>query len=543
MNNLLKRTRDVILTRQSGIISSSIVIAGMMMVARVFGFARYRVLNGYFTTDELDVFYSAFRVPDFVFEILITGALTTTFIPFYLKFSKDKRNQSQFTSTLINLITVFLIVFIGILYVFMPTITAIITPGFSQQKLDKIVYLSRMLLIWQMPFLVFGNILTGLAQANKMFLLPAIAPVLYNVVIVAVIFVFAPTVGINSALFGVIVGALLLFLSQIVVVGQVGFRYSFTVKYLSEIAQFVKQVVPRIMTVLGAQIEATIDLTLASLLAHGSYTIFYLAQHIQLLPVSIVGISIGQASLPYLTEMYQERKFVDLRNVINDSINNILFLTIPVAGFFIVNRTATVRLVYGASQFDWSATVMTAVTMSYFCLSIPFHSVYYLITRCFYATMDSKTPFLVSLVSIALNTILSYVAIWHLKAPVWALGATFSFTISLQVIVLTLILSTRIRGLLTKSSFFEITKVAVASLLATIVAYDTRKLLDGLIFDSTRTLNLFLLMVVTFVVMFATYFFAVWALESRGLFLLYRVFTNIKNMPKKITTFFTPVEA
>ncbi len=543
MNNIFRKTRDAILTRQNGIISSTLIIASMMIAARVFGFARYRVLNGFFAKEELDLFYAAFRVPDFVFEILITGALTTTFIPFYMKYAKDSKKQSEFTSSLINFISLALFVFIAVLFVIMPWIVRYMTPGFSDEAFAQITFLSRLILVGQLPFLVFGNFLTGLSQANKMFLIPAFAPVLYNISIVLFTYYLAPSIGLYSTVLGVVFGALMLFLCHLIVLHRLNFVYSFTFRYLSDVLSFFKQIIPRLLTVLAAQIEATIDLALASLLTQGSYTIFYLAQHLQLLPVSIIGISIGQASMPYLTEMYQERKFDELKNVIVDSLNNILFLTVPIAGFFIVNRTPIVRLVYGASKFDWDATVLTALTMSYFCFSLPFHSVYYFITRCFYAAMDSKTPFFVSIVAIFFNTVLSFIAVTVLHLPVWSLGITFSITIVLQVIALLIIFSFRVHGLSIGLLVKETTKVVIAGSLASLVAYDARKLFDGLIFDTSRTLNLFFLMCITFGIMTITYIFAVWTLDSRGLFVITKAIVGIKTMPKKIMTFFSPVEA
>lgn len=543
MNNLFRKTRDAILTKQNGIISSSIIIASMMIAARIFGFARYRVLNGFFTKEELDLFYAAFRVPDFVFEILITGALTTTFIPFYLKYAKDTKKQSEFTSSLINFISLALFAFIGVLFILMPIIVRYMTPGFSDEAFAQITFLSRLILVGQLPFLVFGNFLTGLSQANKMFLIPAFAPVLYNVSIVLFTYYMAPSIGLYSTVLGVIFGAILLFLCQLVILQRLDFVYSFTFRYLSDVLSFFRQIVPRLLTVLATQIEATIDLALASLLTQGSYTIFYLAQHLQLLPVSIIGISIGQASMPYLTEMYQGKKLDELKNVIVDSLNNILFLTVPIAGFFIVNRTPIVRLVYGASKFDWEATVLTALTMSYFCISLPFHSIYYFLTRCFYAAMDNKTPFLVSIVAIIFNSILSLLAITVFRLPVWSLGLTFSITIVLQVTALLVIYSYKVHSLSIGLLMKETTKVVTAGSLASLVAYDSRKLFDGLIFDTSRTLNLFFLMCITFGIMMVTYVFAVWTLDSRGLFVITKAIIGIKKMPRKIMTFFSPVEA
>lgn len=545
MNNLLKKTRDFILAQQSGIISSTILISSMLIVARIFGFLRYRILNSYFTTSELDIFYAAFRIPDFVFEILITGALTTTFIPFYLKYSKDVKRQNIITSSVINLITIALVIFILILYIAMPYLVRIVTPGFAAypEKLTQAIALSRMLLLGQLPFLVLGNFLTGISQAHKSFFIPSLAPVLYNVSIVLVTVAFGPTVGISATVWGVIAGAVVFLLIQTLILFKIEFSYAPTIQYLREMKDFLAMIVPRVLTVFAAQIESTIELTLASLLSHGSYTIFYLAQHLQLLPVSIVGMAFGQASLPYISELYQNKKIEELKKIIVDSIINLFFITIPFAGFFIVNRTPLVRLVYGGSKFDWDATVMTAMTMSFFCISLPFHSVYYFLTRCFYAALDSKTPFVVSVIAIIANAASSWVAIVVFKQPVWILGLTFSATITIQVIVLFLLYSIRIHQLSIMTIVKELLKTGIAGLLATIITFDARRILDGLIFDTTRTINLFFLMVVCFLIMITTYLFACWTLDARALYLVSRGVRKARQVREKITEIFIGVES
>lgn len=172
------------------------------------------------------------------------------------------------------------------------------------------------------------------------------------------------------------------------------FDYKLIIRKTQGLKDFIRLVVPRTFTIIVAQIDATIDLTLATLLGGGAYTIFYFAQHLQLLPVSVIGIAFGQASLPYLTEIYRDKKIEEFKKIITDSILNLLFLTVPIAFFFIFARTPLIRLFFGGQKFDWDATVQTAITLSYFSVGIPFHAVYYLITRCFYAIMDSRTPFL-----------------------------------------------------------------------------------------------------------------------------------------------------
>lgn len=542
MNTFIKRTRDFIFAQQAGIISSTILISGMLLVARVFGFARYRVLNGYFTKEELDLYYAAFRIPDFVFEILITGALTTTFIPFYLRYARDKAKQSAVTSSIINLITISLAFMVCLLYILMPWIVDIVTPGFQPHELREVVELSRILLIGQLPFLVFGNFLTGISQAHKSFFIPSLAPVLYNVGIVIVTVLLAPLYGLRSTVYGVIAGSVAFFVVQLVVLRKIEFVYEPVFKYLREIKDFFLMIVPRMLTVFAAQIEATIDLSLATLLTQGSYTIFYLAQHLQLLPVSIIGVAFGQASLPYLSEMFQEKKIEEMKKIITDSLSNLFFVTVPIAGFMIANRTAIVRLVFGGSKFDWEATVLTAVTLSFFCISLPFHSVYYFITRCFYATLDSKTPFIVSVTAIVVNTLMSLYAVLVLQLPVWSLGITFTVTVIAQVLVLFSIFAWRVGGLAVRELSVEILKVMVGGALAAVISFDVRRILDGLIFDTTRTLNLFTLMVLCFGIMGVVYVFASWALDAKGLYLVSQTVLRVRQMRKKVVGIFTPLE-
>ncbi len=542
MNTILRKTRDFIFAQQAGIISSTILISGMLLLARVFGFARYRVLNGYFTKEELDLYYAAFRIPDFVFEILITGALTTTFIPFYLKYAKDKAKQSAVTSSIINLITIVLVIAIGLLFITMPWVVRIVTPGFSEDELRRVTELSRMLLVGQLPFLVFGNFLTGISQAHKSFFIPSLAPVLYNIAIVVVTVVLAPVYGLQSTVYGVIGGSLSFFLVQLFIFHKIEFHYQPILKHLAEIKEFFVMIIPRILTVFAAQIESTIELSLTSLLTQGSYTIFYLAQHLQLLPVSIIGVAFGQASLPYLSEMFQNKKIEEMKRIVTDSFNNLFFITIPIAAFFIVNRTAIVRLVYGGSKFDWEATVLTAFTLSFFCISLPFHSVYYFLTRCFYATMDSKTPFVVTVISITLNAIMSLLVVTVFHMPVWALGITFSITIILQVSVLFILFVIRIGGLALKEMFVELMKVVIAGTLAAIITFDVRRVLDGLIFDTTRTLNLLTLMILCFGIMVVVYIFASWTLDSQGLYLVSQTAVRMKQMQRKFVEMFTSLE-
>ncbi|MDO8497646.1 MAG: murein biosynthesis integral membrane protein MurJ [bacterium] len=541
MDRLLTRTRQFIFAKQTSMISSTLIISAMFIVARAFGFLRYRVLAGYFVKEQLDVFYAAFRMPDLVFEILITGALTTSFIPFYMKYRHNKELHSEQISSIINAITLSLVIFIIIFTLLLPHVMFLITPGFSKEKNDQIIYFSQILLISQLPFLTLGNFLTGISQAHKMFLVPAIAPILYNIPIIIMTFFFAPTLGLSAPLIGVVLGAFLFFMIQLPILFWSDFSYLVVIKRTKELVDFFKMTIPRIFTVIVSQIDATIDLSLASLLGAGSYTVFYLGQHLQLLPVSVIGIAFSQASLPYLSEMQKENNMDGFRKVIVESVLNLFFFSIPITSLLIFARTPIVRLFFGAEKFDWDATRLTALTLSYFALSLPFHTIYYFITRCFYALFDSRTPFYVSLITIFINTILSltFILVYHL--PVWSLAVSFSTAMIMNTIILFFILHARLQKLDLHGLFVETSKIIGATILSSLPVYYFIKLFDNLILDTSRTINVFFLMSLAAVLYFLLYLFLSWIFNIRQVYLIGRMIMKAKEYQKKVLEIYTGI--
>ncbi len=542
MEKFLTRTKSVIFSKQGSIVSSALLLSAMIIASRFFGFIRYRTLAGFFTKEELDIFFASFRVPDLVFEILITGALTSTFIPIFIRYQKDKKELSENISSIINAIFLVMTAFIIILTLFLDVLVPLITPGYSKEKTEQIILFSRLLLLGQLPFLVLGNFLTGIGQANKTFLLTAIAPILYNIAIILTTILFAQQLFLLAPILGVIIGAFIFLLIQLPLLANSDFTYAFIVKKTKGIIEFTRMMIPRAFTVIVAQIDATIDLTLTTLLGAGSYTVFYLAQHLQLLPVSVVGIAFGQASLPYLSEMYEQKKTEEFKNVVVGSILNLFFLTIPVMSFFVFARTPLVRLFFGGQKFDWDATVLTAITLSYFSLSLPFHTIYYFLTRCFYALLDSRTPFYISVISIVFNTIisLSFVFIFHF--PVWALAISFSVSMVLNSSILYIILSRKLGGLNNRFFTVQSIKMLFVTAVSSIVSYFSMKLMDGLIFDLSRTINVFFLLVITAVIFFSLYFFLSWILDIKEIYIISKLLLKAKEYQKKIVEIYTQYE-
>jgi len=542
MERFISRTKNFIFARQKSIISSAMLLSFMIVLTSLSGFLRYRILANYFNKNDLDIFLASFRLPDLIYEILITGAITSTFIPIYVRYKNNKEDLNTNISSIINFILVILTLFIIVVYLFLDKIIPLVTPGYDAIKMEKIIYFSRLLLVGQLPFFVLGNFLTGIGQANKTFFLSALAPIIYNSVTIAATILFASSFGLLAPVWGVIIGAILLFGVQLPLLFDSDFSFRLIIKKTQGLIDFFRLVVPRTLTVIVAQIDATIDLTLATLLGAGAYTVFYFAQHLQLLPVSVVGIAFGQASLPYLSEIYQEKKIEELRKIIVDSILNLLFLTIPMAVFFIFARTPLVRLFFGGQKFDWEATVQTAVTLSFFAVALPFHSIYYLLTRCFYALLDSRTPFYVSASSIVINTVLSLLFVFYFHFPIQALAISFSISMIINSSTMFFLLWKKISGFNWKLLFLELVKMVLSSGIAAIIAYYSMKLLDGLIIDTSFTINVFILLATVFAIFLSVYLFLGWLIDLKQIYLVTKLLIKAKNYQKKITEVYSQYE-
>jgi len=533
MNKLIQQTRKIFLSAQGGMFSSALILGFMIVISRIFGFIRYRALAGYFTKDQLDIFFASFRIPDLVFELLITGALTSSLIPIYIKYQKDEKERRDVTYSIFNFLSLILIACIVILLPFLHVIIPFITPGFTGEKLKEVVYFSRILLLGQLPFLVLGNFFTGIAQARKLFLATAVPPIIYNLSVIVATLAFAPKFGLIAPIIGINVGAILFALIQLPAIWDEIIHWRPILVFHEGVKEFFMITGPRLLTILVSQIDATIDLTLTTLLGPGAYTIFYFAQHLQLLPVSVIGMAFGQASLPYLTEMVESKKDEDFSRIITESLLNIFFLTMPIALYFIFARTPLVRLFFGGEKFDWDATVQTAFLLSYFAVSMPLHAAYYFLTRCFYALLDSKTPFVTSVIGVALNTAFSLVFILVLKLPVWSLGISFSLAITIQVAGLFVILMKKAK-IKFMPFLLSLGKIITAAVISAPIPYIVIKLLDNLILDTTRTINIMLLLAISGVIYFLLYLFVSWLIGVSELYIITHLLIKTREYKKKI---------
>lgn len=456
---------------------ASLTLAFFTLISALFGLLRNNMLASHFGAgDELDIYYTAFRIPDLIFNLLFFGAISAGFLPLFSKeFNKNKEKSWELVNNLINAIILIMIVFTGILFILMPKIVPLTAPGFSQTKLQLAIILSRIMLI-QPILLGISSIFSGIVQSFHKFLTYSLAPILYNIGIITGIIFLSPKYGIFGVGYGVILGAALHFLIQLPAVLESGFRYKFILNLKSEsLSQMFKISVPRSLDLFIGQLSLIAVNIFASFLVVGSLAIFNFSRDLLNFTVGIFGISFATASFPIFTRLANENNIEELKKLLNKIILKILFFLIPISGFFIVFKAQIVQLILGYGNFNLEDTLLTIKTLNFLSLSLIGLSLLPLFLRVFFSFSDSKTPLYVSFIAFVFSIFLMFIFTKYFGVAGLALAITVSSFF--EIVLLMIILEKRIKWLVLKEFIGSLALIIIKSVISLILGFFSLKLM------------------------------------------------------------------
>lgn len=496
------------------------MIATTLMLSKVLGLIRDRLLAHVFSPDKIDIFWAAFKLPDAIFQIVILGALSIAFIPVFTEYFENKGKEEAFEMAR-NVLNVFLATFILatiLIYVLaQPLIANFIAPGFTTAKQAQVISVTRVILFGQV-ILVLGSFFIGILQSFQRFVIPSLSPVFYNFGIILGIVFLSKSFGIMGAALGVVLGAILHVLIQLPLIWSLGFRFKLPLKFFHPgVKEIVKLMSVRTLGLAAEQINEIVGVALASLASIGSVTYLTFAQHLQVVPIGLFGATLAQAALPVLSSEKARGKIEEFKITIITTFHQILFLTLPATAILIVIRVPVVRLVFGASQFNWQATVLTGATLALLSVGLAAQAISLLLVRGFYALKDTKTPVIVSLIVVVLNIILSVYFITVLKLEVWSIGLANSISTVLSGVLLFGTLHFKVGKFELRSVLAPLLKMLMATVIMGVALYIPIKLLDQVIFDTTKTINLLVLTGSASIFALAIYMMIVWFLKVREL--------------------------
>ena len=228
VKNLLQSGKLIFSRKQTNILSAASVIMAAVLMSRLLGLLRLRLMTERFFPDakwQFDVYIASFRFPDMIFELLVLGALSAAFIPVFSEYLEKNRQEAyRIASSVINILSLVFGLAAVAMFIFAPQLSHLIAPSYGPVKIALLTNLTRLMLLAQI-FFCLSNFLTGIIQSNQRFLIPALAPIVYNVGIILGIVFLVPVMGIYGAAVGVIFGAFLHFLIQLPLARKLGFVY------------------------------------------------------------------------------------------------------------------------------------------------------------------------------------------------------------------------------------------------------------------------------------------------------------------------------
>lgn len=517
----------------------------LVLASRILGLVRSRFLAHFFPIDTLDAYRAAFVLPDFVANVLITGALSVAFIPVFTDYLQNKKESEgwRVASSILNISLLFYLIFVVILIVFaQPLIGKFVAPGFSPDKLNLTTHLTKIILLSEF-LLIIGSFFTSILQSFHRFIIPALAPVLYNLGIIIGILWLRPFFGLTGVAMGVVLGALFHVLIQLFLVNKFGFSYKFRLNMKDlGVQKIIRLSLPRVAGIGLAQAEAWVSVFLASLLGAGSVAILGFAGDIQNLPIGLFGITFATASLPMLSAEWNAGKKDHFKTTFLSTMHQVFYFTIPLSVLFMVMRIPIVRLILGTGYFDWPSTVATAVTMSYFAIGVFAQSAFFLLIRAFYALQDAATPLKVASVSLVFHAAISSFFVFGIakkfSIPVSFLGLASSLTAVFGFVILLVLLDKKVGGFDKNELFLPLIKILTASVFMGILLYvplhikvGPNYVIDYLI-DTTRVANLVILTGIAFVFGFAIYIWITWLLKSDELKTFVKLMPDIRKLQK-----------
>ena len=407
---------------------AALLLAVSGFLSRVLGLLRDRLLASHFGAGrELDIYFAAFRIPDFIYGILILGGITVAFLPVFSEYFRRKEENQEnagwprealdFVNNVLNLFFVFLIIVCGILVVFAPLVVNFIIPGFSLESKGLTIALTRIMLLSPI-FFGLSSIFSGILQYFNRFLVYSLAPILYNIGIIFGILFLVPRFGVYGLAFGVISGAFLHWAIQIPAALASGYRYKLFLDFQHfGIRKIFKLMVPRTIGVAINQINLVVVTALASVLAAGSIAIFNFSNNIQYFPIGIIGVSFAVSSFPVFSRFIANGQRKEFLEHLSSSARQVIFFIFPISLLFFILRAQIIRLILGAGRFSWEDTRLTAACLGIFCLGILTESLIALLCRAFFSLQDTKTPVLVGMVSVLSNIVLCLLFIFLLGHP------------------------------------------------------------------------------------------------------------------------------
>ena len=464
------------------------IMASSTLLSSLLGFFRDRLLNSAYMPSKngvsagypvgLDAYTAAFMVPDFMFAVLVSGALSVTFIPVFNErwVKGNKQSAWQISSSMINFMALITMAASVLIIIFAdPLMKYLIAPGLSES--GHALAVSMMQVIAVNPFIfAVAAVIASIQQAVGRFMFCALAPMLYNVGIIIGTVWFTGGVnlfgwqifdgGIMGVALGVVLGSFLQLIVSAVGLAGLGFDYNFKIYWRNKGFRKVLSLLPARSVDQGMDyVVSLVEVNLASRLADGTVRAYQQALTLHMMPINLIGVAISNAAFPQLTEHLGEGRNDLFQKDLRSLLRIIFWMALPVSVVIFFTRGYVVHFISNGG------VPLIAGILGCLVVAILFRTIYHMAARAFYARQDTKTPLYISIFSITLNIILAIVLSMVLKMGAYGLAWAQSTVAVLEVVVLLAVMNRQMPKLFDMTFVRAIFKMIIAGTVTGVVCY------------------------------------------------------------------------
>ena len=454
------------------IAKAATLVVVLFASSRALGLVRQMVIGALFGTSEnLDAYLTAARIPETVFLIIAGGALGSAFIPAFADYlvKEDHTGAWQLASAVVNLVLIALTATAGLMAVFAPMLVrTVIAPGFDLPQQALTASLLRLMLITPVIFGASGVVM-GALNAHQHFLLPALAPSVYNLSIIGGALLLGPRLGVQGMAVGVVVGAALHLLVQVPGLLRYGARYIPTLGLHNPTVREVGRLMaPRMLGTAITQLNFVVNNSLASGMGEGAVSAINYAWLLMLLPQGIFAQAVGTAAFPTFAAQVARGERAEIRSTLAAILRVVFSLSLPATMGLLVLGRPLVGLLFERGAFEASSTEAVTWALAFYALGLVGHAGLEIIARAFYALHDTLTPVWVGGLAMGINIVLSLTLPGVLRLAGWpphaGLALANSTATLLELVVLLVLIRRRMDGLESQRTLTAFAKSGLAAL-------------------------------------------------------------------------------
>lgn len=457
------------------------LLASSSLVSSLLGLFRDRLLNAnYYDTYPvgIDAYTVAFTIPDFMFFVLVSGALSVTFIPVFNEriAGGNKKSAWELSTSMINFMALITLISSVLIIIFAdPLVRYVVGPGLDESGRGLAISMMRVIAV--NPFLfAIASVIASMQQAVGRFTFYALAPTIYNIGIIIGITVFANGItifgvqvfegGIMGVALGVVLGSILqLLVSSAGLIG-LGFDYRFKIYWKNKGFRSVLNLLPARSFDQGIDyFNSIVETNLASRMAAGTIRAYQQATTLHMVPITLIGVAISTAAFPKMTERLSQGRPDLFRKELQSVLRVIIWLALPTAAVAFFTRGYLVHFIKNGGE-PLIASILGVLT-----LAILFRSIYHISARSFYAQQDTKTPLYISLFTIGLNIFLAILFTMTYKWGALGLAWAQSIVAFIEIVILFVIMQRRIPGLFDGTFAHAVLRMVSATGFTSVAAY------------------------------------------------------------------------